>query len=202
MECLLVLPSMTVLCAICTADQDEPRILTVCDRYGLLIRVNSTVNASVTYTEQDAPHLMILLARLTCQSWNASASAWVSSGCKVRGADSIFCASFSGSELEMHCLPYSSCQTLCQPLCSTSISEPTFSHFSFRKSAVKLSLTPVLPPPSFSLLSVIIPCPCSFPPPPTQVSVCVHIYIERERGGITKSKHVLYWTLFTQHVRP
>ena len=142
----------------------------------------------MTYTEQDAPHLMILLARLTCQSWNASASAWVSSGCKVRGADSIFCASFSGSELEMHCLPYSSCQTLCQPLCSTSISEPTFSHFSFRKSAVKFSLTPVLPPPSFSLLSVIIPCPCSFPPPPPpphtprSLCACIYIYRERERG--------------------
>ena len=34
----------------------------------------------------------------------------------------------------------------------------------------------------------------------TYMCVCIDIYIERERGGITKSKHVLVWKLLLQIV--
>ena len=50
--------------------------------YELVINIGPNVDQGF-YTEEDAPHLMMVVARVSCQSWNASASAWQSSGCQV-----------------------------------------------------------------------------------------------------------------------
>ena len=51
-------------------------------RYDLVIKVKSKVPTEV-YTEENAPHLMMLLVNVFCKSWNPSASVWQASGCWV-----------------------------------------------------------------------------------------------------------------------
>ncbi|XP_070173844.1 uncharacterized protein [Littorina saxatilis] len=50
--------------------------------YEILVKVTSKVSQTI-YTEASAPHLMMLKALVSCQSWNANTSQWETSGCQI-----------------------------------------------------------------------------------------------------------------------